>query len=174
MCVGMLDGITASFEWRQTRSCAGWHTDSNPCGSFCLYCWDSNPSVWLSHHTLMWWDIQEAYPIKDVRLHQYCGSMCSMLRLNSSPHTSTSHCSCDSLQSFRVHAAVGSTLNVSAAEGTQTEREASPACMHSSICKVQITITRRKKKGIKDVSCSSKMLSGHLKKKNQINYWIYD
>lgn len=60
--------------------------------------------------------------MKDVRLHQYCESMCSMFRLNSSPHTSTSHCSRDSLQSFRVQAVVGSTLNVSAAEGTRRVR----------------------------------------------------
>lgn len=66
--------------------------------------------------------VRETYLMKDVRLHQCCESMRSMLCLKSSPHTSTSHWSRVSLQSFWVHVVVGSTLNVSAAEGTQGVR----------------------------------------------------
>lgn len=58
--------------------------------------------------------------MKYVRLHQCCGSMRPMSCLNSSPQASSSHCRCDSLQSFLGQGVVGS---MSAAEKTQRRKE---------------------------------------------------
>lgn len=60
-----------------------------------------------------------SYLMKCERLHQCWGSMRAMSRLKSSPQTSTSHCSQDSLQSFFGWGVVGSVLKPSSAENTQ-------------------------------------------------------